>query len=229
MTSMLAFIQDSFTELMRRGGWVMWPLLMLSLVGMTLAIERCWFWLRTNPPGRSGWLRRLNRLLGNGDISGARVLLEANRSVYGRVADHLLDKGASEAVAAESIEAQRPHLERFMPTLSTIITAAPMLGILGTVVGIISSFRILSDSTSATDPRAVSQGIAEALITTAAGLVVAIVVLFPYNAFRAQIDRTLGRFEVLVAAANRGTAPNDRAGRPDQSDASLKIRPSEGP
>ena len=228
---MFATIQDSFGDLMHRGGWVMWPLFVLSLVGMTLTIERCWFWLRTNRPGRVAWLDRLSQLLRRSDRSGAHALVEANRSVYGRVVGHLLDEQLSAATAAELIEAQRPRLERFMPTLSTIITAAPMLGILGTVFGIISSFQVLSDSMTATDPRAVSQGIAEALVTTAAGLVVAIVVLFPYNAFRAQIDRTLGRLETLAVAAHQcaaleadatsRAAPDAASGRavPDGSDA----------
>ena len=93
-----------------------------------------------------------------------------------------------------------------------------MLGILGTVFGIISSFRVLSDSAAVTDPRAVSQGIAEALLSTAAGLLVAIVVLFPYNSFRAQVDRTLSRIEVLAAA--RQFAQNEQEVKPeDRSEA----------
>ena len=88
-----------------------------------------------------------------------------------------------------------------MPTLSTIITAAPMLGILGTVLGIIASFQVLAEQTAVTDPARVSQGIAEALVTTAAGLLIAVVTLFPYNALRAQVDRTLSRIESLAASA----------------------------
>ena len=76
-----------------------------------------------------------------------------------------------------------------------------MLGILGTVLGIIASFELLSAQNASTDPQSVSQGIAESLLTTAAGLVVAVVTLFPYNALRAQVDRTLSRLESLAAAA----------------------------
>ena len=94
-----------------------------------------------------------------------------------------------------------------MGTLSTIITAAPMLGILGTVTGLIQAFNILSDE-GVSDPRAISPAVAEALITTAAGLVIAIGVLFPYNAFRAQLDRTLSRIESLIAAVNEGQEKN---------------------
>ncbi|MEX0887620.1 MAG: MotA/TolQ/ExbB proton channel family protein, partial [Phycisphaeraceae bacterium] len=111
----------------------------------------------------------------------------------------------------------RRRIERFLPTLSTIITAAPMLGILGTVLGIIASFDLLGARPDATDPRQVSQGIAEALLTTAAGLVIAVFTLFPYNAFRAQIDRTLARLEALAAAATSATKPGPVV--PSQADA----------
>ena len=114
----------------------------------------------------------------------------------------------TEALAVDAVESQRRRLERFMPTLSTIITAAPMLGILGTVLGIISSFEVLSEQSAAaggTDPRSVSLGIAEALITPAAGLIVSLLTLFPYNAFRAQIERTLTRLETLANSAMVGT------------------------
>jgi biopolymer transport protein ExbB len=110
------------------------------------------------------------------------------------------------------VERQRPRVERFMPTLSTVITGAPMLGILGTVLGIIASFHLLSESAETVTPRAVSGGIAEALLTTAAGLVIALIVLLPYNIFRAQQERTLGRLEALGAAAQRAGAAEEEAG-----------------
>ncbi len=200
--AVLEFIIDQFDDLMRRGGPIMWPLLALSFLGVALMVERCWFWAKTNYPGRPRKLAQLAKLLRQGDTSGVKALIDGDTSVYGVVVRMLVDEQVSEAVATEAVESQRHRLERFMPTLSTIITAAPMLGILGTVTGIIASFNILSDEAT-TDPRAVSAGIAEALLTTAAGLVVALVVLFPYNAFRAQIDRTLARIEALVAAAMR--------------------------
>lgn len=202
-------LTSQFQDLMRRGGVVMWPLLGLSLLGMTLAIERIWFWWRTNHPTRLARVAEMGFLLRQGDKARARAIAESDASVYGRVVRRVLDGGspapniwASEAAAAEAVEDERPHLERFMPTLSTIITVAPMLGILGTVTGIISSFQVLSGQIAATDPRAVGQGIAEALLTTAAGLVVAIGALFPYNVFRVQLDRTLSRLESLAVAAS---------------------------
>ncbi len=198
---MIGYLNDNFWLLMHRGGVVMWPLLALSLVAMTLVFERVWFWSKTNRRRSLEGAAEMARLLRGGRHEAARELARGDDTVYGRVVSALLDEPVvSEASAVGVVEAHRGGLERFMPTLSTIITAAPMLGILGTVSGIISSFQILSDSSMATDPRDVGQGIAEALLTTAAGLVVAIIILFPYNAFRAQLDRTLGRIESLVVA-----------------------------
>lgn len=203
---MFELFGQSFVVLMQRGGVVMWPLLLMSVAAIAMAFERCWFWARTNHYRRTARVERMARLLRAGQGAEVRLLARGDRSVYGRLVQHLLDESTTDAVAMAAVEAQRPRLERFMPALSTIITAAPMLGILGTVLGIISSFQILGDQRSAADPAAVSHGIAEALLTTAAGLLVALAVLLPYNAFRAQMDRTLGRLEVLVSAAQSGLA-----------------------
>ncbi len=195
-------------NLIERGGVVMWPLIAMSVVGVTLIIERLWFWARTNRPGRGDNTAYLTDLLRKGNADAARKIASQDPTFYGALVIQLLDglqdaqsDQMREAVGVDAIETLRPSLERFMPTLSTIITAAPLLGILGTVTGIIASFGILSQGQSATDPQAVSAGIAEALLSTAAGLVIAIVVLFPYNAYRAQLDRTLGRAESIIAAA----------------------------
>jgi biopolymer transport protein ExbB len=203
---MLPWTWDHFSTLMQRGGPVMWPLLALSVLAVTLGAERVWFFLRTNHPGRLERASQMASLLRKGDDETARRMAAVDASVYGDVVLRVTAEASTEAAIMDAVESQRRRLERFMPTLSTIITAAPMLGILGTVLGIISSFEILSHQTATTDPHSVSQGIAEALITTAAGLVIALVTLFPYNALRAQIDRTISRIELLAAArvAGRG-------------------------
>ncbi len=191
---------------MERGGLVMWPLLALSLVAATLIIQRAWFWYGMHGPRSIRSFERLASALRSGKRDEAQKLLRGDRSVYATVAARLLDDGASDAVVLEVVERQRPRLDRFMATLSTIITAAPMLGILGTVLGIIRSFRLLGMDQRLADPIQVSGGIGEALITTAAGLIVALCTLFPYMVFRAQVDRSISRLEVLVAAARQGAA-----------------------
>ena len=204
--------------LIERGGPVMYPLVAVSVISLALIFERGAFWLavrRNSPPAR---LRELNAALRLGKRKRARQLIAANRTPYDHVARAVLEQGASDAVAVEAVQHERPRFDRFMVSLSTIITAAPLLGILGTVMGIIQSFQLLGVATEAegaalTDPRQVSGGIAQALITTAFGLIVALFTLFPYMAFRAQVERALNRLESLIASAQQGEAAEpDRPG-----------------
>jgi biopolymer transport protein ExbB len=193
----------TFFTVMERGGVTMWPLLLLSVVSLALVIDRSLFWWRMH--GRRGrtLAARLGEALRKGDRGGvlACVRGEGRRSIYAGLAGALAEDGFSEAVAIEAIEAERPGIERFMTALSTIVTAAPMLGILGTVLGIINSFELLGGQNVLTDPKEVSAGIAEALITTATGLSVALLTLFPFMAFRSQAERAFGRLEAMAAAA----------------------------
>ncbi|MCH6547000.1 MAG: MotA/TolQ/ExbB proton channel family protein [Gemmatimonadetes bacterium] len=186
---------DDLALLLERGGYVMLPLLVMSIVSLTLIVERAWFWSVSHRPARVKRLARLNDTFRRGDRASAAELVANDRSPYGEVARHLLGHGATEAVAVEAVESQRPRIDRFMATLSTIITAAPLLGILGTVIGIIQSFNLLGEQDTLTDPRTVSAGIAEALLTTALGLVIALITLFPFMIFRGHVDRAIGRLE----------------------------------
>ena len=120
------------------------------------------------------------------------------------VALRLALDGADDGVAMAAAEIQRHRLERFSVLMSTIITASPMVGILGTVIGIIKSFQVLGAQTQLADPRGVSGGIGEALITTASGLTVALISLFPYMIFKGLADRAMGRMESVIAAAQTG-------------------------
>lgn len=213
------------------GGWVMWPLLALSVISVALSVERVVFWLGTHRPGRRRWLASLAEALRRADNSSVRAMCARDGSVYGAVARGLLDREHVEAAIVEFVEQERPRIERFSTTLSTIITASPLLGILGTVTGIIGSFRLLGGGANGaapvTDPSAVASGIAEALITTAFGLVVALVTLFPYVAFRASINRCLGRIEALGSSAMEG---RDRAARQRrESAAGQRTEPAAAP
>jgi biopolymer transport protein ExbB len=202
---------EAILSLMQRGGVVMWPLLGLSVIAVTLLLERAWFYVNLHRPGRMTRVRTMAQRLRAGDRAGARRLADTVGGVYGEVVGRLLDERPSEAAAADAVERQRRRLERYLPLLSTIITAAPMLGILGTVLGIIASFEVLGDQTAGRDPSLVGQGIAEALLTTAAGLVVALVTLLPYNLLRGQVERALSQLEVLAAAAMEGRATGTAA------------------
>lgn len=198
------------SNFMARGGWVMWPLAALSLVAVTLCLERAWFWLSHH---QARHLRRIHeqaRLMRLGQFDAARAMAAAGASVYDRLIEQLLAQPHDDdAWVAQVTSQQRVPVERFMATLSTIITAAPMLGILGTVTGIIASFNSVTGPTP--DPAQVGAGIGQALLTTAVGLVIAIAVLLPFNWFRTQLGRSLDRMEMLTLALKQGLSKQGRS------------------
>lgn len=179
-------------ELMRSGGPVMWPLLACSIIVLTIIIERALFWL--------GIVRRRNRPLRDEVLTMARrgewELIEQKTEGCADPVVRMLNVGILhreyDMNKAMEDEAQQivKRMTQFMPVLDTMITVAPMLGILGTVTGIISAFKMLGAS-STPDPKLVTAGIAEALITTAAGLIISIATVFPYNYFRSRIEHAI--------------------------------------
>lgn len=198
---------DQMISLFRAGGWVMYPLAALSVISVALTVERILFWIGTHSTGHMRLLERVTHEMRGGDLSAAASAVGKDRTVYGRYASALLDEArgggkgrVNASFALERAESLRPMIERWATTHATIITAAPMLGILGTVTGIIRSFHLLSGERIVTDPAAIAGGIAEALFTTAFGLVVALVTLFPHAIFRAQAERCLSRLELVASS-----------------------------
>lgn len=192
--------------MMRAGGWVMYPLAAMSVLALTLIFERAGFWASTHRRRRIAKLDTITRALERGDLDAIARAARKDASIYGvfvrgmlRHRDAPLDAARAELVARDLIESARVRVERFSVPLSTIITAAPMLGILGTVTGIIASFRVLGGE-RVTDPSAVAGGIAEALLTTAFGLTIALVTLFPYMIYRAHAERCFARLELFASA-----------------------------
>ena len=223
MLPQVTTIWNAFLLLMERGGPVMWPLLLLSTISVTLSVERFWFWWRANAGRGRDRLRGILEALRRGDAPRVLALAKDDPSPYAQVATDLMRDGVDDAVAIAAVEMQRPRMDRFMNMMSTIITAAPMLGILGTVSGIIRSFELLGGKDTLSDPRLVSGGIAEALVATAAGLVVALITLFPYMYFRAQSDKALGRLESVIASAKLGATARTEPLRGPREDIALRV------
>lgn len=197
-------LMQDLTTLIDKGGYVMIPLFILSVLSVALILERCWFWFLVGGRGSIARLTKLNNCFRKGDAAAAKNMLKHDGSPYGEIANALLEDGPSDAVAMGAVEAQRPRIDRFMVALSTIITASPLLGILGTVIGIIQSFKLLGAQEVLTDPSDVAGGIAAALLTTAFGLIIALFTLFPYMLFRGWSSRAIGRIEAMIAAAQQG-------------------------
>lgn len=185
-----------------RGGPVMWPLLALSILGVTVAIWR-WWALRQVTRNVAGFMKELRARLVEGDVAGAIQVCERNPSpVSSIVKAGLLRYGRPKDEIERALEDASAHelavLERGLPVLATIAMIAPLLGFLGTVTGMINSFEALA-SVGLNNPAAVAKGISEALITTAAGLIIAIPIQMIYNYFVTRVNALVRNME---SAAN---------------------------
>jgi biopolymer transport protein ExbB len=176
--------------LFTHGGFLMYPLLLCSVIALTLIIERTIFWAASGIDRDRPLMDRVLELSAQENWEEIRKTTRGSKNSVVRVLiSGILHRDYSPVKAMESAAADEIYkMRRFMGALDTIITIAPLLGILGTVVGIIESFDMLGAS-GIEDPMAVTGGIAKALITTASGLTIAIVTVFPYNFFNTRIER----------------------------------------
>jgi biopolymer transport protein ExbB len=183
-----------------QGGPVMWPILIVSIIALTVVIERCFWWT-----GR--WFRRdpkriekVFTAIEQGDNTEASRLSRGSRDPVLRMMwnglnhQHTSLQGALQVAAG--IEIKRAG--RFLVVMDTLVTLAPLLGLLGTITGLIRSFSFLGNEELAV--QAVTGGIAEALIATACGLGIAIFALIPFNFFTSRVSNL--EFELQTAATN---------------------------
>ena len=183
-----------------KGGPIMYFILAVSIIAVAVLIERIIWWLRLKSQRETSKLEKTFALVENGDLKGASALARNSqdprlRVIYSGI-NHPHSTMQSALQVQTGIELQRAA--RFMGVLDTVVTLAPLLGLLGTVTGIMGAFSAVGES--GLDPSAVSGGIGEALIATAAGLVVAMLCLIPYNYFTAKVDRL--KFELDTASTN---------------------------
>jgi biopolymer transport protein ExbB len=172
-----------------KGGPVMYPLLACSIIALGVVIDRAIFWLKLGFQRRPSLVDDVLELSRQGDWESIRKkTIDVKDYIVKILVSGILHREfsmikAMEAAAADEIK----HMRRFMGVLDTMITVAPLLGIFGTVLGIISSFEVLG-SAGIEHPQQVTTGIAQALITTAAGLGIAILSVFPYNYFNSRVE-----------------------------------------
>jgi biopolymer transport protein ExbB len=172
-----------------KGGPVMYPLLACSILALGVVIERAIFWLKLAIKSQPSLVDEILDLSRQGDWESIRnKTVDTKDYIIKILVSGILHKEFSMIKAMESAAADEiKHMRRFMGVLDTMITVAPLLGIFGTVLGIISSFEVLG-SAGIEHPQEVTSGIAQALITTAAGLGIAILSVFPYNYFNSRVE-----------------------------------------
>jgi biopolymer transport protein ExbB len=198
---------------------MMLPIVLCSFVAVAIIIDRHFFFRRIGKKNRA---EEIIGLVRKGQIEKAmRVLDEMERTgnslpmmkvLYAGITHPFSPGNAMEAAAAAEV----PVMKRGLAALDTIITLSPLLGLLGTIIGMINSFNVMAAS-GLGQPHAVTGGVAEALICTAAGISVAVVALIPYNYFLARIERET---DVIEATATRlEAALGTPAGSPGRLDA----------
>ena len=189
-----------FIRNFKAGGPIMWPILIVSIVSLFVVIDRCiWWgfrWFRRDPKR----VEKVFTALESGDVNEASKLARGTRDPVLRMMwnglnhQHASLQGALQVAAG--IEIKRAG--HYLVVMDTLVTLAPLLGLLGTITGLIRSFSLLGSEELAV--QAVTGGIAEALIATACGLGIAIFALVPFNYFSSRVSNL--EFELQTAATN---------------------------
>lgn len=189
----------SILDLVMKGGIVMIPIVLLNIIGIYLLVER---YITIRKAGKQDplFMKRIKDMVLDGNLKGASSLCETTDTPVAR----MLEKGLSRVgkplkdihVAVQNTGRLEVYkLEKGMNTLATISGAAPMLGFLGTVTGMINTFHSLSQQAETIDAGMLSGGIYEAMVTTVAGLVVGIFAYVSYNQLTAMIEKVIFKME----------------------------------
>ncbi len=179
-----------------KGGPIMYPLLVCSIIALTVIIERTIFWIGEDYRRDQALINEVLSLAEKGNWERVRARIGNSKDFTVRIlVAGILHREFSIAKAMETAASDElDRMRQYLPILDTIITVSPLLGIFGTVIGIILSFEILG-SAGIEEPQAVTAGIAQALITTASGLGIAILSLFPFNYFNSRVEKAATTIE----------------------------------
>jgi biopolymer transport protein ExbB len=205
-------VVEQLTKVMVQSGaeWVLWTLILVSVAALAVGIER-WLLLRKLRGDFPSHVRELQRLLRAGEVQKAEEIALAYKTVDGNVVAAGLEEAARGPEAAEEAMAaalglERRRLERRLLVLGTVGNNAPFVGLLGTVIGVVGAFEELGKpqavsgalaAASALAPERVMGTIAEALVATAVGLLVAIPAVLAFNALTARVNELLSDAQTL--------------------------------
>jgi biopolymer transport protein ExbB len=191
-------------EIFLKGGPVMWPLLALSLVAVTVVLERFIFTVRERALRHRAVVTEMLTLAENGNLKAAQNAGVSSADYVARTLTFALahrDTSFSNALLQASAE-ELHRFHRGLSVLDTTITLAPLLGLFGTITGMIRSFGLLGASELGA-PMAITGGIAEALIATAFGLLIAMIALLPFNFLNSQLEQARHEIETTAAQLER--------------------------
>jgi biopolymer transport protein ExbB len=189
-------------DLAIKGGWVMIPIILLSFVAAYIFIER-FYVIRKATKEDQNFMNRIKDYIHDGKIEAALALCRSTNSPSAR----MVEKGISRlgrplqdiSTAIENVgKLEIAKLEKGFPTLATITGAEPMLGFLGTVIGMVQSFYNMEQAGNNIDVSMMSGGIYTALITTVAGLIVGILGYFAYNTLVVRVERVVFNLEATL-------------------------------
>ena len=188
-----------FGELFLAGGWLMWPLLLLGGVVIFIFVER-FIAIRKASQIDPNFMNRLRDLICDGKVDAALRLCKKSHTPIARMMEKGISRlGRPTSDIQTSIEnvanLEVAKLESGLPILSTISSGAPMLGFLGTVLGMVRAFMQMSEAGGVVDMSALSGGMYIAMITTVAGLIVGIPAHFGYNYLVARIEKLIFQME----------------------------------
>jgi len=189
-------------ELFQAGRFAMWPMLAVSLLAVTVVVERIIFIIRESAYRDHDMVEKVLEKVEDQDVEGAIAFGQKSKDFVVRVLVYALSHRDT-SLSNAFIRASNQELARFqqgLATLDTCITAAPLLGLFGTVTGMMSTFGSLGTGGDiASKAGSITGGVAEALIATACGLLVAVCTLFPFNILNARLEEA--RHEVEDAGS----------------------------
>lgn len=195
-------VKMDLLDMAMKGGWIMIPILVLLLVGIYLTVDR-YLTVKKAAKQDSKFMANVKDMVASGNIMGAKTLCSNNGTPIGR----MLEKGISRIgkpmknieVAIENVgKLEIYRLEKGMATLATISGAAPMIGFLGTVTGMIRVFFDMAAQGNNIDITLLSNGMYEAMVTTVSGLIVGIFAYMSHNLLAAMIEKVIHRMEAAA-------------------------------
>ena len=190
---------ESFIDLAIKGGWVMIPIVLLSFVAVYIFFER-WFAIKKAANIDQNFMNRIKDYIMDGKVDAAKTLCQSTDNPVAS----MIEKGISRIgrplndvnAAIENVGRLEVYkLERGLPTLASVSGGAPMIGFLGTVIGMVQAFHQMSTAGNNINVGELSGGIYTALITTVAGLIVGIIAFFAYNILVARVDKVINTME----------------------------------